>query len=73
MLRHGRGPDLGPRCQATAHEDAAAFGVLPSSLRFDYLLAQSFVGFDTSLGKGRSYAGLRGFFLLVKARSRLRR
>jgi hypothetical protein len=72
-LRHGRGPDLGPSCQATAHEDAAAFGVFSSSVRLDHLLAQSFVGFDASLRKGRSYAGWRGFFLLAKARSRLRR
>jgi len=56
-LRHGRGPDLGPSCQATAHQKAAAFGVLSSSVRFDHLLAQSFVGFDAPLRKGRSYAG----------------
>lgn len=50
-----------------------AFLMLPSSVRLDYLSAESFVGFDGSLWNGRSYAGLRGFFLLTNARSRLRR
>jgi len=71
--RYGRGPALGPSCQAAAHEYAAAFQVLSSSVRLDYLSAESFVGFDGSLRNGCSYAGLRGFFLLANARSRLRR
>ena len=50
--RHGRGPDLGPSCQATAHENAAAFQVFSSSVRLDYLSAESFVGFDGSLRNG---------------------
>ena len=71
--RYGRGPDLGPCRQATADENAAAFQVLSSSVRLDHLPAESFVGFDGSLRNRRSYAGLRGFFLLANARSRLRR
>jgi hypothetical protein len=71
--RHGRRPALSPNCQATAYENAAAFQVSSSSVRLDYLSAESFVGFDGSLRNGCSYAGLRGFFLLANARSRLRR
>ena len=45
----GRGPGLGPCCQATAHENAAAFEVFSSSIRLDHLSAESFVGFHGSL------------------------
>jgi len=55
------------------HENAAAFQVFSSAIRLDCLPAESFVGFDSSLRDGRSYAGLCGFFLLANARSRLRR
>jgi hypothetical protein len=71
--QYGRGPALCPDCQATAHENAAPFQVFSSSVRLDYLSAESFVGFDGSLRDGCSYTGLRGFFLLANARSRLRR
>ena len=70
---YGRGPDLGPSCQATARENAAAFRVFSSSVRLNYLSAESFVGFNGSLRDRRSYAGLRGFFLPANALSRLRR
>jgi len=71
--KYGRGPALCPGCEATAYENAAPFQVFSSSVWVDYLSAESFVGFDGSLRDGCSYTGLRGFFLLANARSRLRR
>ena len=73
--RFGRrhGPDLGPTRQAAVHERAAAYQVFSPSIGLEHLSAESFVGFDGSLWNGRSYAGLRGFFLPANARSRLRR
>jgi hypothetical protein len=50
--RCGRDPDLSPSCQATAHEDAVAFLVLPSCVRLDYLPAEPFVGLDGSHWNG---------------------
>jgi len=50
--QYRRGPALCPGCQATAHENAAAFQVFSSSVRLDYLSAESFVGFDGSLRNG---------------------
>jgi hypothetical protein len=57
-----RGPDLGPSCQATSHENATSLQVFSSSVRLDYLAAEGFVGFDGSLRNRRSCAGLRGLF-----------
>jgi hypothetical protein len=71
--RHRREPALGPRREATAHENTAAFQVSSASVRLDYLSAKPFVGFDSPRRNGRGYVGLRGFFLLANARSRLRR
>ena len=59
--------------QTTAHENATTFWVFSSSVHLDHFPAQSFVGFDRSLRQGRYYAGLRSFFLVAKARSKLRR
>jgi len=50
--RYGRGPDLGPSCQATAHENTAAFQVFSSSVRLDYLSAEAFVSYDGSFRDG---------------------
>lgn len=71
--RYGRGPDLGPSCEAAADENDTAFQVFSSSIRLDSLSAESFVGLHGSLRNRRPYARLRGFFLPVSARSRLRR
>jgi hypothetical protein len=71
--RHRREPALSPRREATAHENTAAFQVSSSSVRLDYLSAKAFVGFDSPRRNECSYAGLRGFFLVANARSRLRR
>src|SRR5881628_2757315 len=73
MCRYGWGSELGPSSQATAHKRAAAFQVLYSPIRWDHMSAESFVGFHGSLRKRCAYAGMRGFFLLANARSRLRR
>jgi hypothetical protein len=71
--RYGFEPDLGPSGQARTHENAAAFQVFSASVWLDDLSPDSFVGFDSTLRNGWSYAGRRGFFLLANARSRLRR
>jgi hypothetical protein len=47
--------------------------VFSLSLQLDYLSTESFVGIDGSCRNRRPYDGLRGFFLLVRARSKLRR
>jgi hypothetical protein len=71
--RYGRGLDLYPCSQATAHESRAAFEVFSSSIRLDGLSAEPFVGRHGSLRNRRSYVGFRGFFLAASARSKLRR
>ena len=71
--RYRQGSCLGPNCQTTTPENAAGFQVLFSSVLLDDSSAECFVGFDGSLGNGWPYAGLRGFFLLANARSKLRR
>jgi hypothetical protein len=65
--------DLRPSRQAAAHKDATTLRVFSLSVQLDYLSAESFVGIDGPFRNRRPYDGLRGFFLLVKARSRLRR
>jgi hypothetical protein len=65
--------DLRPSCQAAAHKDATTLRVSSLSIQLDYLSAESFVGIDGPFRNGRPYDGFRSFFLLVKARSRLRR
>ena len=70
---HGLVIDLRPSCKAAAHKDATTLRVFSLSVQFDYLSAESFVGIDGPFWNSRPYDGLRGFFLLVSARSRLRR
>ena len=65
--------ELRPSRQAAAHKDAAILRVFSLSVPLDYLSAESFVGIDGAFRNRRPYDGLRGFFLLVNARSRLRR
>jgi len=64
---------MSPSSHAKAQENAATFQALHSSIWLDHLLAEPFVGFHGSLRNRRSYARLRGFFLLANARSKLRR
>ncbi len=73
MLGHRRWPDLGPSCQATADEHAAAFQMFSSPIGLDDLSAESFVGIRGSRRNRRPYAGLRVFFLPANALSKLRR
>jgi hypothetical protein len=70
--RNSGGPELCPRCQASAHEYSATFEVFFASIRFDRLSTEFLVGLHGSV-RNPAYAGLRGFFLLAIARSRLRR
>ena len=74
LRRHWEdGLGLRPFRQATANENASAFGMRNLSVGSNHLLSQHLVCFGGHVRQRQSQLALRGFFLPAIARSKLRR